>query len=254
MNELKIFENKEFGEVRAELINNEPYIMLADICKALDISNVSYTKSRLKEDGVCSTKVIDSLGREQEATFINESNLYRVIFQSRKPNAEKFTDWVVEDVLPSIRKHGAYATDNVIDQILHNPDFGIKLLTELKIEREEKLKLQKEVEYKAEVIRGITEDIDIYTKRNVLNKVVRYKKANYSQRWNELYDRYKEVYSVDLKARCEGYNLKQAKKKDKLSIIKYAEQFGHLNNLYKIALKLYETDISEILEQLKEIA
>lgn len=113
---------------------------------------------------------------------------------------------------------------------------------------------QKELEYKTEVIKGITEDIDIYTKRNVLNKVVRYKKANYSQRWNELYSRFKEVYSVDLKARCEGYNLKQEKKKDQLTIIKYAEQFGHLDNLYKVALKLYETDIREILEQLKEIA
>lgn len=112
---------------------------------------------------------------------------------------------------------------------------------------------QKELDYKNEVIAGITEDIDIFTKRNVLNKVVRYKKANYSQRWNELYARFQEVYSIDLKARCEGYNLKQEKKKDRLSVIKYAEQFGHLDNLYKIALKLYETDINEILKQLKNI-
>lgn len=69
-----------------------------------------------------------------------------------------------------------------------------------------------------------------------------------------MYERFKEVYSIDLKARCEGYNLKQEKKKDKLTTIKYAEQFGHLDNLYKVALKLYETDIREILEQLKEIA
>lgn len=113
---------------------------------------------------------------------------------------------------------------------------------------------QKELEYKTEVIKGITEDIDIYTKRNVLNKVVRYKKANYSLRWNELYERFKEVYSIDLKARCEGHNMKQEKKKDKLSVIKYAEKFGHLDNLYKVAVKLYETDVKEILEQLKGIA
>lgn len=113
---------------------------------------------------------------------------------------------------------------------------------------------QKQLEYKTEVLKGITEDIDIYTKRNVLNKVVRYKKANYSLRWNELYERFKEVYSIDLKARCEGYNLKQEKKKDKLSTIKYAEKFGHLDNLYRVAVKLYETDVKEILEQLKGIA
>jgi len=113
---------------------------------------------------------------------------------------------------------------------------------------------QREIEHKTEVIKGVTDDVDIYTKRNVLNKVVRYKNANFAERWNELYERYREVYSVDLKARCEGYNLKQQKKKDQLSVIKYAEKFGHTDNLYKIALKLYETDIKEILQHLQKIA
>lgn len=113
---------------------------------------------------------------------------------------------------------------------------------------------QREIEHKTEVIKGVTDDIDIYTKRNVLNKVVKYKGADFAERWNELYQRFKEVYSVDLKARCEGHNLKQVKKKDKLSVIKYAEKFGYLDNLYKIALKLYETDINEILNHLQKIA
>jgi len=113
---------------------------------------------------------------------------------------------------------------------------------------------QRELEHKTEVIKGVTDDIDIYTKRNVLNKVVRFKGANFKERWNELYDRFREVHSVDLKARCEGYNLKQKKKKDHLSIIKYAEKFGYIDDLYRIALKLYETDISEILRHLQKIA
>lgn len=146
MNELKIFEHKYFGQIRAELINNEPYVMLADVCKALDIANVSYTRTRLKEDGVCSTKVIDSLGREQIATFINESNLYKVIFQSRKPNAEKFTDWVVEEVLPSIRKYGAYMTPERIEEVLSNPDTIIRLATDLKAEREKRLQAERQIE------------------------------------------------------------------------------------------------------------
>lgn len=113
---------------------------------------------------------------------------------------------------------------------------------------------QKEIEHKKEVIKGVTDDIDIYTKRNVLNKVVRYKGANFSERWNELYDRFREVHSVDLKARCKGYNMKQKKKKDQLSTIKYAEKFGYIDELYKIALKLYETDINQILKHLQKIA
>jgi Rha family phage regulatory protein len=129
------------------------------------------------------------------------------------------------------------------------------LLAEQLEEKEKKIAEQKrEIEHKTEVIKGVTDDIDIYTKRNVLNKVVRYKGANFAERWNELYDRFREVYSIDLKARCEGYNLKQQKKKDELSVIKYAEQFGYLDKLYKIALKLYETDINEILKHLQKIA
>lgn len=107
MNELEIFKNEELGEIRTALINNEPYFNLKDVCNILEIKNVSDCKSRLKKDGVATTEVIDSLGRTQEANFIDESNLYKVIFQSRKKEAEAFTDWVTSEVLPSIRKHGA---------------------------------------------------------------------------------------------------------------------------------------------------
>lgn len=132
-----------------------------------------------------------------------------------------------------------------------------KFLYQLAEQLEEKEKQiaeqKKEIEHKTEVIKGVTDDIDIYTKRNVLNKVVRYKGANFAERWNELYERFREVHSVDLKARCEGYNLKQTKKKDRLSVIRYAEKFGYIDDLYKIALKLYETDINEILKHLQRI-
>lgn len=108
MDNLKVFDNVEFGAVRTAIVDNEPMFCLADVCKALDISHVSDVKSRLKEDGVGTTEVIDRLGRKQSATFINEGNLYKVIFQSRKESAERFTDWVTDEVLPSIRKTGGY--------------------------------------------------------------------------------------------------------------------------------------------------
>lgn len=142
MNDIRIFNNDEFGNVRTVIINNNPMFCLSDVCKILEIKNVSDCKNRLKIDGVGSAEVIDSLGRKQSATFINESNLYKVIFQSRKESAERFTDWVTSEILPSIRKHGIYATDNVIDNILNNPDFGIELLTKLKEERAAKVKAE----------------------------------------------------------------------------------------------------------------
>lgn len=135
MSEVKIFNNEEFGEIRTVTIDGEPWFCMADICKALDIGNVSQAKTRLKEDGVIINEVIDSIGRNQNTNFINESNMYKLILQSRKESAERFSDWVTAEVLPSIRRHGIYATDNVIDNILNNPDFGIELLTKLKEER-----------------------------------------------------------------------------------------------------------------------
>lgn len=134
MSDLQVFKNEEFGEIRTTTVNGEPMFCLVDVCKALSLEQPSRVKARLKEDGVTISKVIDRLGREQEATFINEANLYKTIFQSRKESAERFTDWVTSEVLPSIRKYGMYATDNMIDNILNNPDFAIGLLTKLREE------------------------------------------------------------------------------------------------------------------------
>lgn len=108
MNELQIFNSEEFGDIRTVTIDNEPFFCMADICKALEISNVSQAKTRLNQDGVISNEVIDSIGRKQNANFVNESNMYKLIFQSRKESAERFTDWVTSEVLPAIRKNGSY--------------------------------------------------------------------------------------------------------------------------------------------------
>lgn len=107
-NAMKIFSNPEFGDIRTEVINGEPWFCLSDVCKALELEQVSRVKTRLNLNGVTTSKVIDSMGRNQEATFVNEVNLYKTIFQSRKESAERFTDWVAGEVLPSIRKTGSY--------------------------------------------------------------------------------------------------------------------------------------------------
>lgn len=107
MNEFQVFDFNN-NEVRTLKDKEEVWFSLSDVCKILDIKNPSDAKSRLKKDGVATTEVIDRLGRTQNSTFINEPNLYKVIFQSRKEEAEKFQDWVYEDVLPQIRKTGKY--------------------------------------------------------------------------------------------------------------------------------------------------
>lgn len=104
MDNLQIFSNSEFGEVRTALVNDEPMFCLIDICKALEMSNPTMVAQRLDDDE--RTKL--DLGRQGETNFITESGLYAVILRSDKPNAKKFRKWVTSEVLPSIRKTGSY--------------------------------------------------------------------------------------------------------------------------------------------------
>lgn len=124
----------------------EPLFVLKDICDALDIGNPSDVARRLDEDGVDRIEVTDNLGRKQMTNAVTEAGLYEVIFVSRKPEAKAFKRWVTGEVLPSIRKHGMYATPATIEDIIANPDMGIKLLTTLKEERERRAKAEAEVE------------------------------------------------------------------------------------------------------------
>lgn len=107
MNDLTVFQNPEFGELRTVEQNGETWFCLADICRPLGIRACD-CRTRLKIDGTDSIVTVDRTGRKATMTFVNEGNLYRAIFQSRKPEADRFTDWVTEEVLPSIRKTGRY--------------------------------------------------------------------------------------------------------------------------------------------------
>lgn len=105
----QVFDNPEFGRLRViQDESGEPWFVIADLCKALDLSNPTMVASRLNEDDLSTTEVIDSLGRKQKANMTNEGGMYEVVFMSRKPEAKRFKRWVTHDVLPSIRKSGGY--------------------------------------------------------------------------------------------------------------------------------------------------
>lgn len=108
MNELTVFQNPEFGEFRTAEVNGETWFCLTDICRPLGIK-AYHCRERLKDDGIVSTDTVDSTGRKAQMLFVDEGNLYRAIFQSRKPEAERFMDWVTEEVLPAIHKTGGYS-------------------------------------------------------------------------------------------------------------------------------------------------
>ena len=132
MKELKIFENNEFGEVRTSIIDDEPYFSLNDVCRILEINNPRMAKTRLNGDGVSTTDGVDSLGRRTDVTMISEANLYKLIFQSRKAEAERFADWVTSEVLPAIRRDGIYMTEKKAEEILANPDAIIEIANKWK--------------------------------------------------------------------------------------------------------------------------
>lgn len=115
MNEMKIFESNEFGKVRTAVKDGEIWFCLVDVCRILGIENSRNTKERLSEKGVSTMDTLTN-GGKQKLIYINEPNLYKAIFQSRKPEAEKFADWVTSEVLPSIRKTGSYSVTKNIPQ------------------------------------------------------------------------------------------------------------------------------------------
>lgn len=108
MNEVQIFNNSEFGEIRTVTIDNEPMFCLGDLCKALELT-AKGVKQRLDDEVISNYPIPDSLGRIQNALFVNEDGLYDVILESRKDSAKKFRKWVTSEVLPSIRKTGSYS-------------------------------------------------------------------------------------------------------------------------------------------------
>ena len=134
--------NYEGTEVRTVQIDGEPWFVLADICRELEISHVKDTATRIDEDDLGQTEVIDRMGRSQKVWIINESGLYTVILRSDKPQAKPFRKWVTSEVLPSIRKHGAYMTEQTLERALTSPDFLIELATQLKAEQEQRRRLE----------------------------------------------------------------------------------------------------------------
>lgn len=129
-------------EVRTIAIDGEPWFVLGDLCKVLDLTSPARVRERLR-DGVSQTHpIVDSMGRTQQATIVSEAGMYAVILRSDKPQAGPFQDWVTGEVLPAIRKHGGYLTPAAVEEALADPDTIIRLATTLKEERAARAELE----------------------------------------------------------------------------------------------------------------
>lgn len=143
MNELSRVFNYQGNQVRTVVKDGEPWFVAKDVCDILGISDARKSVNLLDEDERNTIPVTDALGRSQDTHVVNEPGLYTLVLKSRKPEAKAFKRWITHEVLPAIRKHGMYATDEVIDKILADPDYGIQLLTKYKEERQKRIEAER---------------------------------------------------------------------------------------------------------------
>lgn len=144
MSDVEVFKHTDFGEVHMVMRDNEPWFVAKDICSVLGL----YTQNirKILDDEEVNVYTIHINQRGKAPLIINESGLYSLVLRSRKPEAKRFKKWVTSEVLPSIRKHGAYMTPQKIEEVLLNPDTIIKLATQLKALQQENTKLCAKIE------------------------------------------------------------------------------------------------------------
>lgn len=146
-NEVEVFTHKDFGEIRTIQIDGEPWFVANDVMRVLEVSNSKDAIRTLDDDEKSGVDIIDPHGRKQKTNCISEAGLYSIILRSRKPEAKAFKRWVTHEVIPSIRKHGAYLTPQKIEDALLNPDVIINLALQLKTEKQKNAELTAKAAY-----------------------------------------------------------------------------------------------------------
>lgn len=146
MNDIQVFNSEQFGEVRTAGTAQEPIFCAADICRALGYSNGRKAISDHCDEGDVTKRDTPTSSGVQSMTFVNESGMYSLIFGSKLESAKQFKKWVTSDVLPSIRKHGMYATEATVESMLNDPENAILMLQAYQRERKERLAAQQQVE------------------------------------------------------------------------------------------------------------
>jgi len=137
-NKIEIFKNDQFGEVRTVLIANEPWFLAVDVCNALEITNARDAVKRLDDDEKNTVVLTDGIRGNPSKTIINEFGLYSLVLGSRKPEAKAFKRWITHEVIPAIRKHGIYATNETFDKMKADPRLIEVYRQAIAAEREQK--------------------------------------------------------------------------------------------------------------------
>jgi len=259
MNNIEIFKNEEFGEIRTIKYNGVPWFVGKDVTDILGYQNGSRDINRhIDEEDRHKVMLFDG-NQDKETIIINESGLYSLILSSKLSTAKKFKRWVTSEVLPQIRSTGGYIPINenetteeflaraliVAQNTLEQKD---KLIAVQQKELESK---DEEIEYKENVIIGLVDNIDLATKRQRINQILRrgcgHNGKKLAERWNLLYTEFSKKYHVNLNVRFDKYKSEyKPRLKNRLDVID-----RHLNmipEVYEIACKLFENDYHELMK------
>lgn len=254
-NNVQIFNNPSFGEIRTVEIDNKPYFCGSDVAKALGYklprkAITDHCKGVLKWNTPTSSGI-------QEMSFIPEGDVYRLIVRSKLPDAEKFETWVFDDVLPTIRKTGGYIANEDVFTETYLPfaDEQTKSMFKLNLQiitKQNKViaDQKKELEYQSSVIEGFTDNISLADKRRRITQIIRHNTPSpvlIGKRWNLLYGEFEKKYHMNLEARMVSEKYAKLKLKNKVDLIERG--LNMTSELYGIACKLFESDYNSLLKE-----
>lgn len=264
--EVTVFKNlvhPEFGELRTVEIDGEPWFVGKDVAEALGYSNtkdaitahVASEDKKLIQRSEITTLEIPNRGM----TIINESGLYSLILSSKLPSAKEFKHWVTSEVLPSIRKNGAYIRNQENMTPAEIVARGLIAAQKIIEEREKEIvhlnnrcgRLTQTIAEKQDVINAISRNVPAPTKRMMLNRVMRRRSPELAQsRWSYLYARFDEIYHKNVKIRMKNYNAEPGHRKC-YSILDFIEKvLNMLDELYDLAVKLFESDFTQLMQEM----
>lgn len=263
--EVTVFKNlvhPEFGELRTVKIDEEPWFVGKDVAEALGYSNTSKAIITHVAD---EDKIIKMLPNSQnrktvgKTYIINESGLYSLILSSKLSSAKEFKHWVTSEVLPSIRKNGAYIRNQENMTPAEIVARGLIAAQKIIEEREKEIvhlnnrcgRLTQTIAEKQDVINAISRNVPAPTKRMMLNRVMRRRSPELAQsRWSYLYARFDEIYHKNVKIRMKNYNAEPGHRKC-YSILDFIEKvLNMLDELYDLAVKLFESDFAQLMQEM----
>ena len=260
--EVTVFKNPvhpEFGELRTVEISGEPWFVGKDVATALGYSDTFGALKKHVDAADKQTCQNDSFDTPRGMTIINESGLYSLILSSKLPSAKEFKHWVTSEVLPSIRKNGAYIRNQENMTPAEIVARGLIAAQKIIEEREKEIvhlnnrcgRLTQTIAEKQDVINAISRNVPAPTKRMMLNRVMRRRSPELAQsRWSYLYARFDEIYHKNVKIRMKNYNAEPGHRKC-YSILDFIEKvLNMLDELYDLAVKLFESDFTQLMQEM----